>query len=58
MLHGKFRKRINRAAHLQGQRHEANALAAMLAQVQAMSDAGATFDQLDAAITGFESGRV
>jgi hypothetical protein len=50
-----LRRRINKWAHGQGQRHEATQRAALIAKIQQAIDAGAGFVELDCLLVGLES---
>jgi hypothetical protein len=54
-LNGSLRHRINKYAHLQGQRHENDLRVMLYAQVQQARDAGAEYEALAAMVSKFES---
>jgi hypothetical protein len=56
-LQGPLRARINKLAHLQGQRHEAALKVAVMAQVQHARDSGATHDELNALVDRMETAK-
>ena len=54
-LAGPLRARINKLAHSQALLHETRLKASLLEQVQAARDGGASFNELTALVTGFET---